>query len=231
MLNIDLHIHTIASGHAYIHLNELINYAKDNKMSIVGINDHGTKISGKHIIPHFGMAFRCPKFENLKILWGCEANIIDEEGNIDLMNPYLSKLDYLSIGIHPPWPKVDDQLCAILNCFKKHKPLFMTHPYIKLNIPDVSKLYQLACEHDVILELNLSVLTNPRLKKETLVNIKKMIEIVKKNKKKLIINSDAHFLHEVGDDSILERYYADLGLTPEIIINNYPEELLKRLKK
>jgi putative hydrolase len=231
MLNIDLHIHTVVSGHAYIHLNELINYARENKISIIGINDHGVKISGNHKKNHFGMGFRCPKFNDLQILWGCEANIIDSSGNIDLEEPYLSKLDYLSVGIHPPWPEVDNQLSAIINCFKLHKPLFMTHPYINLNIADTSKLYQIACDYDVILELNISVLTHPKLKEETLVNIKKMIEIIKKNNKKLLINSDAHFLHEVGDDSILEKYKKQLGLTPEIIINNYPEELLKRLKK
>jgi histidinol phosphatase-like PHP family hydrolase len=58
-----------------------------------------------------------------------------------------------------------------------------------------------------------------------------MVDMTRKAGKKLIINSDTHFVHEVGDDAILKTYWTKLGLSKNIIINNYPEELMKFLKK
>jgi histidinol phosphatase-like PHP family hydrolase len=59
--------------------------------------------------------------------------------------------------------------------------------------------------------------------------MKKMIEMVKKAGKKVVVNSDAHFVHEIGDDSNLKKRAKELGLTEEMIINNYPKELEKFL--
>ena len=56
-----------------------------------------------------------------------------------------------------------------------------------------------------------------------------MVELVREKKAKLIINSDAHFLHEIGDDSILIELWKDINITDDLIINNYPEELNKFL--
>lgn len=40
-LEMDLHIHTIASGHAFSTLNEIVSYSEAKGMKTVGISDHG----------------------------------------------------------------------------------------------------------------------------------------------------------------------------------------------
>jgi putative hydrolase len=50
MLKIDLHIHTIASGHAQNTILEFINQAKDLKMEVIGISDYGRGNSGHRVL-------------------------------------------------------------------------------------------------------------------------------------------------------------------------------------
>lgn len=84
-----------------------------------------------------------------------------------------------------------------------------------------------------MLEINLSSLV--RLDKghhrEDVELTKKMVSIAKKNKKMMIVNSDAHFLNEIAEDKILKKYMEIFGLTDDMIINNYPKELDKILKR
>jgi putative hydrolase len=87
-----------------------------------------------------------------------------------------------------------------------------------------------ACDNNVLLELNLSRLTKRMIKSDTIANIKTMIAIAKKYGKKIILGSDAHNIWELGDDSLLIPIKKELGLTDDLIINNYPQELFQLLK-
>ena len=41
MMKVDLHIHTVASGHAHNTILEYLTMAKKLEMSVIGISDHG----------------------------------------------------------------------------------------------------------------------------------------------------------------------------------------------
>ena len=43
---LDVHTHTIASGHAYSTLQEMAKAAKDKGLEILGITEHGPNIPG-----------------------------------------------------------------------------------------------------------------------------------------------------------------------------------------
>jgi putative hydrolase len=45
MLKIDLHLHTIASGHAYNTILEYVDQAKKLKMKMIGFADHGPSLN------------------------------------------------------------------------------------------------------------------------------------------------------------------------------------------
>ena len=80
---LDVHTHTIVSGHAYSTLLENAKYASEIGLQLLGSTEHGPSMPGA---PHKWY------FENLKILprelfgvtmlYGCEANVIDYEGNL-----------------------------------------------------------------------------------------------------------------------------------------------------
>ena len=78
---LDLHTHTLVSGHAYCSLREMAKAAADKGLEVLGITEHAPAMPGT-----------CHKyyFENLKIvpremygiqlLLGSEVNILDAQG-------------------------------------------------------------------------------------------------------------------------------------------------------
>lgn len=235
MLKIDLHIHTIASGHAFSTINEIVKAASEKKMTVIGIADHD---DGKNLDKHYfvALAERVPeKIFNVRVLKGVEANIT-AKGELGIDEKSLKKIDFAMAAIHSDVyidkgekKNTENVLKAMNNkCLK-----ILTHPYfdVKCEI-NIEKIAKVACQKNIILEVNTSTLKNerfmenPRYKE----NLRKMIRIVKENKKKVIVNSDAHSEWEVGDDCILTpKLKKEIGLTDELIINNYPEELEKFL--
>ncbi|MBN2881629.1 PHP domain-containing protein [Candidatus Woesearchaeota archaeon] len=223
MLNVDLHIHSLMSGHAYGSFYDIVSEAQKKELKLIAITDHGPAL-GYTSIHNFLMGFRKPHFDNLKILWGCEANILDD-GKIDLNERALNKLDLLLVGLHIDangisnngFEKNTENYIEVL---KNYPVKIITHPY-SLKLPfDFLKVVEFALDHNILPELNLSYLND-----STVENVKLMLDLVKRKGKKVIVNSDAHFLHEIGDDSKLELYSERIGLTPDLIINNNLEEL------
>jgi len=231
MLNIDLHIHSLHSGHAYGSFYDIVGEARRKRMKIIAITDHGPSVIGSTGPIHFGMGKRAPQYKNLKILWGCEANIIDKEGNIDLSQNLQQKLDVLLVGFHAISEYkdlgIEGNTIAVIKALKNPNIDILTHPTHPQLYYDFDRVFQAALDNNVLLELNLSHL----VKGKDIPLFKKMIDMTRKAGKKIIVNSDAHFIHEIGDDSALKKYWKELGLSKDIIINNYPDELMKFLKR
>lgn len=236
MLKIDLHIHTVASRHAHNTILEYINQAKILKMKVIGISDHGPSNSSTLTdLIYFKELRRIPEVINgVRVLKGAEANIISRKGEIDISDKVIETLDYVMAGLHSntPYPPGDekDNTEAVINTIMSGKASVITHPfingYLQTNIKQVSEA---ACKHGVLLELNLSYLYDRRLLPGNLDNLKIMIDIFRRHDKKIIVNSDSHNIWELGDDTVLKKYKKQIGLTDDLIINNYPKELLAGL--
>lgn len=237
MLKIDLHLHTIASGHAHNTILEYINQAKKLKMKIIGFTEHGPLMDNSPISEvYFSCLDRLPRTINgIKILRGIEANILNKKGKIDIADKIIeNKLDYVIASFHDHTPFKDlgtkNNTQAMINCIKSGRVEIISHPFLTKDFSlNVEKIYQTACEYNVLLEINLHYITEKKLKPDTISNLKKMIDIIKKFKRKVIIGSDAHNIWEMADDTPLEKIKKTIGLTDYMIINNYPEELLKLL--
>ena len=99
----DLHTHTIVSGHAYSTLLENINFCAENNIKILGTSEHAPSMPGAPHKWYFANMRVLPRVINgVTILKGCEANIIDSEGNIDIDEHDTSNLDYLIASFHKP---------------------------------------------------------------------------------------------------------------------------------
>ena len=81
----DLHVHTIASGHAYSTVAEVIEAASQRGLEALALTDHGPSMPGGPYRYYFGNLFVIPEREkNVEILKGVEANIIGRDGTLDL---------------------------------------------------------------------------------------------------------------------------------------------------
>jgi|GEM_PF-4443465 len=54
-----------------------------------------------------------------------------------------------------------------------------------------------------------------------------MVRILKENKQKMIINSDAHTPYEIGEFDLVVDKFKELGISESDVLNNDPEAVLK----
>jgi len=84
-LLVDLHTHTIASGHAYSTLTENVQAASRRGLKLLGTTDHGPSMPGAPHLYHFGNLSILPEsLFGVEILPGVEANITNHEGELDI---------------------------------------------------------------------------------------------------------------------------------------------------
>ena len=75
---IDLHTHTVSSGHAYSTVKENIDSARDKGIKYLGISDHAPKMPGTAHIYHFHNLRVIPKhIDGVNVFVGAEVNILD----------------------------------------------------------------------------------------------------------------------------------------------------------
>ena len=84
MLKVDLHTHSLISGHALNTVDELAREARKKKMHLLGIVEHGPSMEGTPHEGYFWISDKLNKLYGIEILLGVEANIISENGEIDL---------------------------------------------------------------------------------------------------------------------------------------------------
>ena len=81
----DLHTHTLASGHAYNTLYEMVHSAAAKGVKLLGVTEHAPKIPGA-CHPFYFINFKVVPRElsGVRLMLGCELNILDYQGTIDL---------------------------------------------------------------------------------------------------------------------------------------------------
>ncbi|MCC6933316.1 MAG: PHP domain-containing protein [Deltaproteobacteria bacterium] len=227
MLRIDLHTHTVFSGHAFGTIYEIAAEAARKNMQMIAFTDHGPSMSSVISPLHFMFKHRFPEYINgVRTLYGCEANILNESGELDIDEEIQKDLDILLAAIHLETSYVDLSLDgntrAVINALKNPHLKVLSHPAHPYYPCQLETILNTAIDNHVLLELNTSYL---RSRPNEIPSVKSMVDLVKNRGAKLLVNSDTHFVHEVGDDDALYENWNALDMNEELIINNYPDEL------
>lgn len=218
-----MHIHSIASGHSISTVSEIVNYAKSKKMTHIAITEHGPSMEGAPHQDYFWISDKLPRrFGKLNVFFGCEVNITDIGGNLDLKEKYLRKQRIIIAGLHEktPYPinlskKLNTK--AIINAMKKRCVSIISHP-VRLEFPvNIKDLVYAAAENNVVLELNTQIIKT--LNTTYLKKYKNLVNLAKKREAKLIINSDAHAHYFIGEDFILKKLGKVLELSSCDLLN------------
>ena len=91
---LDAHTHTVASGHAYSSLQEMAKAAADMGLEVLGITEHGPSVPGTCPTLYFKNMFVVPRrMFGIRLLMGCEINILDTKGSLDLTDEQMGWLD------------------------------------------------------------------------------------------------------------------------------------------
>lgn len=229
----DLHTHTIASGHAYTTLMENINYCSENGIKILGTSDHGPSMPGAPHIWNISNLRVVPRTVNgVIVLKGCEANILDTEGTLDISENVASYIDYLIASFHEPVfspCSLEENMSAILNAIDRNEKVeilgHLGNPRYDL---DYKTIVEKAKEKDIMIEINnTSLLGDTRHGSES--NCKKIAELCKENKTKIIVSSDAHIAFSIGQFDKAIEMLKSIDFPEELIMND-PDRLIAHLK-
>ena len=229
----DLHTHTIVSGHAYTTLMENIDYCSKNGIKILGTSEHAPTMPGAPHYWYFANLKVLPRvIKDVIILRGCEANITDRDGNIDLPFDGMKNLDYMIASFHEPifTPKtLKENTQAILNVMDKYEKVeilgHLGNPNYEL---DYDAIIKKAHDKNIMIEINNSSLAGAsRVGSD--VNCEKVAILCKKYKTKVILTSDAHFSNRIGEFSKGIELFKKIEM-PEELIMNEPDKLIAHLK-
>lgn len=230
---LDVHTHTIVSGHAYSTLLENAKYASEIGLELLGSTEHGPSMPGA---PHKWY------FENLKVLprelfgvtmlYGCEANIIDYEGNLDLSTDLQEKLDILIASIHEPIMESnknpDLNTSILLKVMDNPNVHILGHPGNPKFPIHAEEVVKKAKEKNILIEINNSSFVSSRKGSEK--NCAEIASLCKDYGVKIILNSDSHFAYRIGGFDAAISMLRQIDMPEELIINKSKEELLSFLK-
>lgn len=229
----DLHVHTIASGHAFSTVLEIAREAAVRNIRGVGISDHGPAIAGAPNIYYFrALAFLPPEIEGVRIFKGAEANIVNHEGELDIPDWVLERLDYAMVGFHAESGIESAGLVkntdTVLKAMARPKVRVVTHPGNPAFPIDHAEFVKAAAEFGVAVEINNHSFGLHR--KGSLENCASIALETARQGWKVLLSSDAHLYSQVGMVGKAWEVARDSGITEDQVINRTLEGTLEFLK-
>lgn len=229
----DLHVHSVGSGHAYSTVLEIVTAAREKGLEMVGITDHGPAMpDGPHPY-YFGNQRVWPdEIAGVRVLKGVEANIINEDGDLDLDEFYLKKLDVVLAGFHSHcFPSNDPRVCTetMLKVIDNPYVDIIVHPGNPEFPLDHEAVIKRAAEMGIPLEINNSSLCGSRRGSEqNCINIAGMIA---RFGCPVVIGSDAHFAWDVGKFDLALAAVKAAGIKEEQVLNTSVDRVLKHITR
>lgn len=227
---IDLHMHTIASTHAYSTIQEYVQQAKHKGLKLIGITDHGMALGDSPHRWHFINLRIIPRIvDGIGILRGIEANILNTQGDIDCDDGMYRELDLVLAGFHEPACEsmgIDKNTEAMIATIKNPKVNIISHPgnpHYPIHIYEVAEA---AKAHQVALEINNSSFIS-RVGSDD--NCRKIAQAVKDVGGVLSFGSDSHIAYNVGNFQHCLELTKTVNFPTERIINHSPKAVVEFL--
>lgn len=219
----DLHVHTIASGHGYSTIKEIVDIAVEKGVKMIGITDHGLNMPGAPHWYHFTNMISLPRVLNgVEVLRGVEANILDAAGTIDMPEMVLSSyLDLVLAGFHDETgytgKSVEDHTRAMIAAIQNPYVHVIVHPGNPKYPVDVEKVVRAAKEYNKAIEINSNSLI---VRPGSIDRCNQFAKMAKKYGVWVALNSDAHICYNVGNCEQAVNLAREAGITEEQMLNS-----------
>lgn len=202
----DFHVHTLYSSDGESTVSSMVEAAEARELAAVAITDHGPElsvgISPHKIVPMLQDIELARKDARIPVLTGMEANIIGTDGEIDLDEWLVEKLDVMVVGLHrlkslghQPTELAREYLKSVMNVMERQRVDILAHPfrfhrYLASYLPpdEIAEFVKMAASKGVAVELN----SKYRVPDENFLR-----ECLREGVK-LSIGTDAHTAAEVG---------------------------------
>jgi len=234
-IKLDVHTHTIMSGHAYSTLQEMVAAAHQKKLDILGITEHAPGIPGTCHPIYFRNLHVVPRqMGSLRLMLGAELNILDTKGTLDLDEYYYRQLDIRIAGIHLLcWQggSIEENTSGMIAAIRNPWTQIISHPGDGTAELLFEPIVLAAKETKTLLEINNSSLNPCRNKEAALKNNLEILRLCKQYEVPVILGSDAHISYSIADYGFIWPLLAETEFPDHLIMNYNPDNFLKYLKK
>ncbi len=218
MISVDLHSHTLFSQCGiHTHL-EMLTAARERGMAGLAITDHGPELGGRHPSPVYERMHQ--PVPGIRYIKGIEANIIAEDGTVDVPKWMLPHLDIVLLGLHVKFDRrrgSPDWTEAMINAMRRNPWVdLVTHP-VDENFPlDLEQVAREAKTHGIALELNNSKILYRRT---PVTPVRRFLEICRDTGCRVAVCSDAHTVDEIGGDESVRPLLEASGIPESQVVN------------
>lgn len=230
---LDLHTHTLASGHAYNTIWEMVQGAAEKNLELLGITEHAPMMPGSCHEYYFSNLKALPRrIRGVQVLFGTELNILDVNGSVDMSSELLQQMDVVIASLHLPCfspASLEENTQAYENAMKNPLINIIGHPDDGRYPIDYERLVRAAKENHVLLEINNNSLNPVGFRKDTAPNDRKMLELCKEYEVPVILGSDAHVVTEIGNHERAYKVLEEVEFPEELVVNRSVDEVLEFL--
>lgn len=232
---VDVHTHTIASGHAYNTLMKMIHAAMDKGLKIYGVTDHAPSIPDTCGALYFHNMHNIPRqWGEMRLLMGSELNILDTQGTLDLEERYYKRMDIRIAGIHSLcWRggTTEENTAGMINAIRNPWTDIISHPGDGTADLLFEPIVLAAKESGTLLEINNSSLNPRRGKVVAQENNLTLLRLCKRYEVPVILGSDAHFFTDIANYGRIYPLLTACEFPDGLIMNDKPEQFLKWLNQ
>ena len=234
-IELDVHTHTIASGHAYSSLQEMAKAGAEKGLKLLGITEHTSGIPGACDPIYFRNLHVVPRqMYGIDLLLGAEINILDSAGNIDADEDLMRRLDIRIAGIHLlcyQHGTKEENTQGMVKVISNPHIQIISHPGDGTAQLDFEPIVLAAKEHHTLLEINNSSLKPCRNKTEARDNNLTILRLCKQYEVPVILGSDAHISFDIANYQYLSPLLQETEFPEELIVNRDVEVFRNCLKK
>ncbi len=222
-LKLDVHCHTIASGHAYSTILEMVSRAKAIGLELIALTEHGPAMpSGANLLYFNNLKVLPSIIDGVEVLKGAEVNITDYNGGLDLPEETLKRLDFVIASFHDACLEagsIEDHTNALINIMKRPYIHMIGHPgnpYFSIDIP---RIVQAAKETGTILEINNSSLKPNSFRFGSKENCFNILKECMAQQVPIALGSDAHITFDIANFTHSLEMIKALDVPEELILN------------
>lgn len=232
---LDVHTHTIASGHAYNTIKEMAQTAAEKGLQLLGITEHSMSMPGTcHDFYFHNLKMLDREMFGVEMLFGVELNIIDYKGTVDMNEKLLRAMDVSIASMHTPclpYGTKEEHTRSYLKVMENPYVDIIGHPDDSRYPVDMEELVRGAKATGTLLEVNNNSLdprcTRTGAREQDLT----MLKFCMKYDVPVIIGSDAHADTLIGRHDFAEELMKEIEFPEELVVNRSVSELKKHLHK
>ena len=232
---LDMHTHTLASGHAYSTIQEMAHAAAERGLKLLGITEHTPGIPGTcqpiyfrnlHVVPR--------RMYGVDLMLGAEINILSSRGNLDADDDLMRRLDIRIAGIHLlcyEHGTKEENTHGMVQAIRHPYIQIISHPGDGTAQLDFEPIVLAAKECGTLLEINNSSLKPARNKADARDNNREILRLCKQYEVPVILGSDAHISFDIANYEYLYPLLQETEFPEALIVNRSVEVFRNCLKK